>query len=125
MHCLINIQSNNAGWGWLQHIPANKKNTAEVIRAILIQDLTHSDTYINNLYSAIDKFIMKPEKFTRITIEWLWVLKALNCVHQKISLFERDSLTGAAFEEAQAGWEIDAATAAQQVTDIIMNGIKR
>lgn len=76
------------GWGWLQHIPPNEQNTAEVICAILSQDFLLDKTVINKLSLSIKKYLLEPTGTAKITFDWAWVLKALLSIEQNKDLFK-------------------------------------
>ncbi len=62
------------GWGWLQHIPPNEQNTAEVVLALL-RDASESAHYTGVIAEAAEKQLMVPT--SQVTKDWIWVTKAL------------------------------------------------
>lgn len=82
-------QDDLVGWGWIQHIPANEQNTAEVVHALLLSFESFSDSEIEILYQSIQSFLLEPEQHGRITMDYTWILIALQIVEQRLPLFEK------------------------------------
>ncbi|MEW6448866.1 MAG: prenyltransferase/squalene oxidase repeat-containing protein [Bacillota bacterium] len=85
---LLDIQdSQTGGWGWIQHIPPNEQNTAEVVYALLLflqEDLYRKDESrflvekrIQYIARGIVHFLIKVEEHAKLSIDWIWVLRAL------------------------------------------------
>ncbi|MCL6548279.1 MAG: terpene cyclase/mutase family protein [Alicyclobacillus sp.] len=75
------------GWGWLQHIPPNEQNTAEVVHASLLAVPQLPDAAVHTLYQAIRSFLLQPRDHGRISMDYCWMLMALQIVEQRLDWF--------------------------------------
>lgn len=88
------------GWGWIQNIPMNVQNTAEVVCALLIHSQRLTKELRHKLFVPIKNFLLvgqcKKEskehynhyEHAKITIDWVWVLRSLQIFEQKLNVFE-------------------------------------
>ncbi|MEN6326611.1 MAG: prenyltransferase/squalene oxidase repeat-containing protein [Syntrophomonas sp.] len=82
---LLKIQDvSKNGWGWIQHIPPNEQNTAEVVRALLENIERLSADQKVKITLAIKNWLIDPSRHATIAIDWAWVLKALQKVEKCI-----------------------------------------
>ena len=75
------------GWGWVQHIPPNEQNTAEVVSALLGNIDKLNNIQKDKLVSAIKTWLVDPSRHATIAIDWVWVLKALQKIEKNLHIF--------------------------------------
>jgi len=68
------------GWGWVENIPSNVQNTAEVVSALLENSNYLTDREYVELADAVQSWLIHPEQQCEISLDWVWVLLALQSV---------------------------------------------
>lgn len=70
------------GWAWVQHIKPNEQNTAEVISALLTNNTLLDYKMYDTLIESIERWLFRPSSNAKITIDYTWVLLALQKVEK-------------------------------------------
>jgi len=91
---LLKIQdTNKKGWGWIQHIPPNEQNTAEVVSALLDNKERLDSNQKQKLTLAIINWLINPGRHATISMDWAWVLKGLQKIWMHLSYFENGEIS--------------------------------
>ncbi|MBX5436114.1 MAG: terpene cyclase/mutase family protein [Alicyclobacillaceae bacterium] len=80
-------QDGLVGWGWIQHIPPNEQNTAEVVHAILLSMHELPSSALQILYQSARSFLLHPREHGRISADYCWMLMALQVMEQRLDWF--------------------------------------
>ena len=75
---LIKVRDNDSkGWAWVQFIAPNEQNTAEVISALIDNSHLLNDSIFDLMLESTDDWLIDPQRHAQISIDWIWVLIAL------------------------------------------------
>ncbi len=85
---LINTQNKeNFGWSWVRDISPNAQNTAEVVYCVSLFADKLSDNERQLINEAVIYWLLNPQRYASINIDWIWIGLALNEYLQNYQLF--------------------------------------
>lgn len=80
----------NKGWGYIQDIPVNIENTAEVISTFIRQYDALDNEAIDILNECVDAWLVDIEVADKLTIDNIWILITLNDIRNHLQIFKTD-----------------------------------